>query len=807
MILKLFKKIRKIFFPLSLLVSLCFLSCNSVETPEDAKAEVHNDKEEVLDIAGTHANSKTIEDDRVESLKPPKKETLSQKEVDELLNKQKAMKDDEKKTPFYHSLLKKGEKHNEVNKVTITFNAAPIEEVVPVFSKLLKFNFYLDPKVAGVVTMSIDSKLTQKNLWEIFEQILWLTGSYCSLDDDMVHILPFDKMAKERNIFSSQGTNVSVVLFKLKNAKAKGFIDHLKPFVTEGATIIDIESQNAILVVEAPGNIEKLRRIVNILDTANKVNWPKTVIKCAHIPPSAIAKELVTVLPVLGFPVTNIKDKNNKKTEEPGTINIQGIDRMGLLIVSAANWEAVNEVKNWVFALDRADVGEQDKVFVYNIINGQADHIIQALSVVFNIKGETLKVKPTSLNSAYGTMGNSNKNPDNSSSDSNEAGSLPAGMMATAYEVGQIGGGNSNQINSSGNNSDSSNSSNSSSINSSNSNNSKDKYPISVFDVPTKVFADAINERLLIRTTDRVYAIMKALLTRIDTIPSQVLLKVTIADVLLTAKTNLGLQIGGHFQAQGAKYQYGTDYSIAIPPEAGGLGFGGGGADKASPFGALQALAIDNKVTVLATPEVLVQSNTQALVSVGDSIPMAQRSLTNTNSGGGGTADMNVTNNYNYKDTGVILKITPHITKGGLITCDIDQLVSTVDTASTSKNGGLTPTIRQRRVVTTLSLPDKGTIIIAGLINEQKSDILQTIPFIGNIPIINRLFGNTTIANTRNELLLMVTANIVTKTSSLDQMIERYRNSVKLLMNENSETNVNNNIILDYSPQNTIILK
>ncbi|HJO91988.1 MAG TPA: hypothetical protein QF753_01200 [Victivallales bacterium] len=788
-------KYRIIYLFFSLLLSLCLFSCNSVETPEDVKAKPSNDKEEILDIAGTHDNSKKIDDDRVESLKPPKKATLSEKEVDNLLSKKEPEKIEGEKVPFYSSLLKKHSKSGKVNKVTITFNAAPIEEVVPVFSKLLNFNFYLDHKVTGVVTMSINSKLSQKDLWGIFEQILWLTGSYCSLDNDMLHILPFDEMAKERGIFTTPKTNVSVVMFKLKNAKAKGFIEHLKPFVTDGATIIDIESQNAILVVEAPDNIEKLRKIVHILDTANKVNWPKTVIKCTHIPPSKIAKELVTVLPVLGFPVTNIKKKG--KAEEPGTINIQGIDRMGLLVVSAANWEAVNEVKNWVFALDRSDIGEQDKVFVYNIRNGQADHIIQALSVIFNVKGETLKVKKTSLNSAYGTMDSNNQNPDNSSTDSNEAGSLPSGFMATAYDISKINSGDTNQINSSDNSSESS---------------KKDKYPISVFEVPTKIFADAVNERLIIRTTDRVYAIMKALLNRIDTIPSQVLLEVTIADVLLTAKTDLGLQIEGYFRADGANYQYGTDYSIASPAE-GGLGFGGGAADHASPSGALEALAVDNKVTLLASPEILVQSNTQAHISVGDSIPMLQNSGANTNSGGGDTgttgSSLNVTSNYDYKDTGVILKITPHITKGGLISCDIDQLVSLVDENATNatKNGGLTPTIRQRRVVTTLSLPNKGTVIIAGLIHEQKSDQLNTVPFLGNIPVLNRFIGKTQVNNSRTELLLMVTANIVTKTSSLDQMVERYRNSVKLILEANNETNINNNIILDYSSQNTIILK
>ncbi|MCP4179337.1 MAG: hypothetical protein GY756_16385 [bacterium] len=794
---------NKIILYTTIFATICFTSCNTSNNSSDTDTKKEKIKDGIykksMPIASSPKAEKSIIENTVTSLKTKHKIDLSQNEIDTLFTKKQKLKKKEKtEQPFYYSFLNKNKKSNKVNHVTISLNAAPIEEVVPIFSQLLDFNFYIDPKIKGIVSMSIDSDIKQKNLWKIFQQILWLTGSYASLDNEVVHILPFDKMAKERNIFFNPKSNVSVVLFNIKNAKSKSIAEQLKPFMTDGSVLIDIESQNSVLVVDAPDNIDKLKKIVKILDKKYKVSWPKTVIKCVNIPPSKIAEELVRVLPILGFPVTHI-EKNNK-SEKPGTINIEGIDRIGLIVASAANIEALLEVKRWIRILDRSDIGEQDQVYVYKVRNSKAAQLIQGLSVIFNVKGKTLKAKQkkvqnstsasnsstnNNLSSTFGTGGSSNSEQNSNS------------LFATAYDA--------TKINSTNNRLD-----NSTNALNNNTSNKKNKYPVSLFDVPTKIFADGSSERLIIRTTPRVYSMMKALIEKIDTIPEQVLIKLIIADIELTAKTEFGLQIQGTFHVDGAEYKWGTDYGY----EKSGKGFEffqyslDGVNNNITGF--VKALQESKKVTVLASPEILAQNHSNAMIAVANTIPI-QTSGVSTNGSNipdddSTDTETDLTNAYDYKDVGLVLKLTPHITRGGIIKIEMDHLLSNA-TPNSNPSISYLPTITQRRITTTLNLPNKGTIIVGGMITNKKQELLRTIPFVGNIPILSRLFGDTQIDKKRTELILLVTAEIVKKTTNLEQVLTRYKNASKVLAKAYSKENVDNNMIIEPSPKNKIILR
>jgi general secretion pathway protein D len=803
---------RKILYIL-VLITIYFTSCNTKNTTIDTK-EKETIKDSVYEkgkpISSKNLPTDTIESNTVKELEIKHKIKLSQKEIDILFNKTKSK--EERKNinlPFYDYFLKRNKSSQKINHVTITLNAAPIEEVVPIFAQLLNFNFYIDPKIKGIVSMSIDSDIDQKALWEIFQQVLWLTGSYASLDNKIVHILPFDKMAKERNIYSKQKSNVAVILFRLKNIKSKSIIDQLKPFITDGAVIMDIESQNSILVVDAPHNINKLKKIVKLLDKKYKISWPKTVIKCYNIPPTKIAKELAKIMPILGFPVTHIEKKN--KSEEPGTINIEGLDRIGLLVASAANNEALIRLKKWVNILDQRNIGEQDQVFVYNVRNSKAVQLIQALSVIFNVQGKTLKAKKKTIqnsssgssstfgggsSSGFGTGGSSNTGENNNS---------PFGTVATAYELNSFNSRNSNQNNSANNDN--------SSI-SNNKNTSKNKHPISLFDVPTKIFADGANERLIIRTTPRVYSMIKALLERIDTIPEQVLVKLVVADVELTALTQFGLQIQGGIRVQGATYNWGTDYGYMDPTTLAPLSkdsfnfFQYGSKDipgTATIQGFIKALQKNTKVKILAKPELLTQNHSNAMITVNTTVPI-QTTAVNTSGGiipDAHTDTVDNTSAYDYKDIGLILKLTPHITRGGVISIQMDHLLSTAD-------GGISeflPDIRQRRITSTFNVPNKGMIVVGGLIRNSKEEKLSTIPFLGNIPILNRLFGDTDVTKKRTELILIISAEIIKKTSNLEQVLVRYKQAAKLLTNAYSKEILDNNIVLEPTNRNKLILK
>ena len=153
----------------------------------------------------------------------------------------------------------------------------------------------------------------------------------------------------------------------------------------------------------------------------------------------------------------------------------------------------------------------------------------------------------------------------------------------------------------------------------------------------------------------------------------------------------------------GGKEQYGAKYWLSDPDNP---------DDK---FAYIKALAGRSNVKVISRPQVLVISHNPALISVGDRVPIITAEVTNTSSAtkvDGTTLIRSVT----YEDTGIILNITPHITRGGRIGIDLNQTVSEAQVNTTSDIDS--PTIQERQLKTMMSLRDGQTVICGGLIRE-----------------------------------------------------------------------------------------
>jgi general secretion pathway protein D len=738
-------KMPKIYhrFLLGFCLAILLAGCNSTE--DEDKKEEKEKLQSILDPAPPEkkvTQSKGISSDAIESYKFAK----GKNDSDELAKLGQDEKTTKKanKVPFYDKFLEKeGEQKGDDQEVALVYDAAELGDVVPAFAHLLGFNYIIDPKVKGAVTINVTSKMTKRELWQVFEQILWLSGAYCSPDDgNLIHILPYKNMPTERKMLvdGNPKANVEVAIIDIRNASSKDIIEKIKPFMTEGATAIDISHQNAVMIVEAPSNMPKLRNLISMLDKKNKANWPQVVIRCVNVSSNRIRDELAEILPVLGFPVS-------LDGSDPSSINLISVERLQVLLASAANEEALEELKEWVRVLDRTDVGEQERIFIYKVINGKAEELYQAISAIFTAEGTTL-----SASSSSSSLSSSSSS---SSSSSKSVSSAPV--------------------------SNSTSKSSSSSRKSSSSSNS-DSGPSNIFEVPVKVFTDAVQNRLVIRTTPRTYAMVKALLVALDTAPSQVLLQVMVVEITLTNNTQFGLEFSraNQFTAGEGSYKnlYKTNYEGLVPGASNEYGFTYLLTNPDNPdekFAYLKALAGKGKVNVISSPQLLVQSHSEAQITVGNQVPIVTSEITDTQSV---TDDSTaVKRSVEYQDTGIILTIKPHITKGGYISFDLEQTVSDAVTNTTS--GIDSPEIQERVLKTTMAIRDGSTLIVGGLIRERIEDTQSTVPFISDLPLIGRLVGDNDINKTRTELLVLINGKVITENSKLDDLLTRYKQAVK----------------------------
>ncbi|MBQ9338314.1 MAG: hypothetical protein IJS14_13570 [Lentisphaeria bacterium] len=639
---------------------------------------------------------------------------------------------------FYDDfIILNGDEEIEVN---LVFNNAPLLDVLPSFADALGFNFLADSDLRGTVTLNIDQKMSRKDLWNTFDRMLNLSGAGVVVDGTLLRIMALSKLSRATDSRFSRDGSGELLYFPLKNTLAKEAAQQIRMFLGTGAVCVELTRPNAVMIADDRANMPKLKQVLEHLDMAGKAGWKRKVIACRNILPSKLAEELTTVLPVLGF---NVYQKTDR-TEQPGSVQVTGVDRLQVVVISAATDEAIKEIEQWVDLLDNTDSLDQERVFVYKVRNSKAVNRTHALAMIYDMQGSSLTIDTNNGNSRTDTINSSARNTSTNRNTSNRNSRNTAVSQAESTQTDQ---------------------------------------KSNVFSTPVRVFADGVLNRLVIRTTPRTYASIKALLNRLDAVPAQVLLQVMVVEVTLTESTKFGLELSSLIK-NGSQNNtlLGTNYSNITKPtstEAGtvnGSGFSALLEDPDNPqtrFGYLQALAGNGAMKIISSPQLLVSSHTQAEINVGTRVPVITQSITNTSSAG----EMN--KNYQYQNTGIILTITPQVTSTNLIALKVKQELSNV-TANPDPNIE-NPYINQRIVNTSMTIANGRTMIIGGLIQEKVNDSLGSVPLINSIPVLNRLLGSTDASVERSEILVLITGYIINERNQLEEMIRRYNDALEAL--------------------------
>lgn len=612
-------------------------------------------------------------------------------------------------------------------KIDLSFNAAAIEDVIPVFADLLKINYQIDGNLKGIVTLFLSEQMTKQEIWELLKRILHNVGAYVAIENQLMTFKPLDIMVQDTRYEAADGS-MELAVFRLKNIGSKEAVAQITTFLSKGNKPLVLGSRNVVIVLDRKDVIAKLRYIISEFDQPLRHGWAKMVIPCRSIDAKRLAFELGEILPVLGFPVA----KGEKA--QPEEIQLIAVDRLQVLIASAASKEALKELGRWAGILDQTGLGDQEKIYIYNIVNGNAEELVKALSVMFPVEGITLT--PSASSGEGAKKGEAQ----------DSAVSSKTVKKNTAKE-GQA----------------------------------------SVFETPVKIFADAVNERLLIRTKPRAFSMIKALLEKIDTIPQQVLLQMMIVDVTLNDSVKFGIEFMMQSGNDNVGISGGTNYTGLIPSQdaqnaqSGGRFYIYNPKNPEQKFAYVNALAGKTNVKVISNPQLLIASRSEAKISVGQKVPIVNSEITNTQSTT--INDTNLMRSIQYQDTGVILKITPRITRGGRINVVLDQTVSEADQNTTSDIDS--PVIKEQVINTTMSIRDGQTIVCGGMIREKISDNFSTLPIIGNIQFLRRLVGDSDISTERTEMMILITGTIISEKTQLEMLLKKYEESVNSIIRFN----------------------
>lgn len=278
-----------------------------------------------------------------------------------------------------------------------------------------------------------------------------------------------------------------------------------------------------------------------------------------------------------------------------------------------------------------------------------------------------------------------------------------------------------------------------------------------------QILADDVQNAIIARALTKEHKEIKQLIARLDISLKQVMLEATIAEVTLNDDLNLG--VGWFFQNGNFKTEFSSNSSGAVGSTYPGFSavFGTTNARVA-----LNALASITDVKIISSPTILVQDNKEAVLQIGDQVPIATRNAIDVTN-----PDAAIISTIEYRDTGVILKVRPRIGNSGRVVLDIAQEVS--DVATTTTSGIDSPTISQRKIHTSVIIENGATLVLGGFIQERDNLTNAKVPGLGDVPILGNLFKNKSKRRIRTELLILIRPRVIHDAAEADAATEYWR--------------------------------
>ncbi len=189
---------------------------------------------------------------------------------------------------------------------------------------------------------------------------------------------------------------------------------------------------------------------------------------------------------------------------------------------------------------------------------------------------------------------------------------------------------------------------------------------------------------------------------------------------------------------------------------------------------ALTALASNNHVNILSTPRILAKSGAEATIQVGTQVPIVTSQATSSEISTGGTSG--ILQSIEYQQTGVLLSVSPVVHSGNRVDLSVDQEVSSA--LPILSTGPQSPEIQNRTIKTDLSLHDGQTVVIGGMIQQNRNDSNEGVPYLKDIPVLGLLFKSQSVSNDRTELLVFITPYVVSSDSDAASITKDFRDQM-----------------------------
>lgn len=628
----------------------------------------------------------------------------------------------------------------EMKEVALDFDDVDIRLFIRVISEMTGKNFIIDNNVRGKVTVLSPKRLTSQQAYEVFKSVLSVNGFTVVEAGQVIKVVPAQNMSGYELPLGtrklSKGSDEYITqIMPLKHLDANGLVPLIKPLLSKNGAVFAPPSSDLLVVTDYRSNIKKVDVLLDEID----VEITDAVVEKLDLKYSTaevVSGKLTEIL--------EAKYGKGRKGTRPLFFKVVPIERTNA-IIGVASADILMDIRSLVPKIDSPTPEGKSLINVYYLEHAKAEDLVRILTDTQKSKtGSDAYRPPTSTTTAAGMATSRSTTASTESVQRTEGG-------------GSIVGG---------------------------------KYKALGKEI--SLTADKSTNSIIVYAEPDDYNAIKEMIQKLDLPRKQVFIEALIMEV----SPNTNFQFGTDwFAGKDVENPLESDKRAAIFGSSINSGdlIGLGASDNVitslgqgfslgvlgetikigdvifPSLGALiRAVETLNTVNILSKPQLMTLNNEKAMINISTNLPFKTTSTTSET----GAA---LTQNFEYRDVGIKLEITPRINKKGKVTLEIKQEVSKLAGVTDDK-----PTTLKRAIDTVVEVNDRGTIVIGGLIEDQRDFSTGAVPCLGGVPFLGWAFKSVGTSSTKTNLLVFISPKVFESSGEAEGLTKEKRDYMNM---------------------------
>ena len=648
------------------------------------------------------------------------------------------------------------------NTVSLNFVNADLLAVIKAVSEITGRNILIDPRVSGTVTIITPKPVPRSLVWGILLSALRAQGFAVAGDANGITRIVPEAEAKFFSGATGRGRTAAdqivTEVFVLENERAQQLVPVLRPLMSPNNVVNASPSANALIITDYAENVARIRRIISEID--RPMAGDIVAIRLKH----AAAADFMQIVQRL------VPDAAGSATQQGGAPRLAlAVDsRTNSILVRADNPTLAARIRSLVTTLDSPS-SQLGNIHVVYLRNADATRLAEALRAL--LSGQTGAVGGSATGTVPGQYGQGFGGQGAFGAGLNPANPIGAQQGLLAGQQGVPGGVQGVMP-------------------------SAAVGPLATLPPITSggsaggITIQAYPEQnsLVIVAPDLVYNALRAVIEKLDARRAQIYVEALIVEVTATKAAEFGIQwqdlsgvnkSGSNFiGAQNFTNSLGAainNVAQALPGLAPGLSLrvvrgtlSIAGKQILNLQVLARALEIDAEANILSTPNLVTLDNEEARIIVGQNIPITTGSFTLTGAGSGLT---NPFQTFTRQDVGVALRVRPQVAEAGAVKLGIYQEVSSIFDQN-NPNGII---LNKRALESQVVVDDGQIIVLGGLIGDNVNSSVQSVPVLGNMPLIGWMFRYSTRQREKTNLMVFLRPLVIRDSEAAARITgERY---------------------------------